>query len=217
MNRRAFTLVEALLAIALFVALAGAVFGFVWTLLDRRGAIDEASRRDHAIAFAVSRLEDALATTYVADSTGQAGLQGTHDALTVRGRGVYLTQTRPEAVTESGGSELRFEPGAGALSGRSLGVPGSVLERLSAGFEVVRFRYHDGVAWRETFDSAAEKKLPVAVEVSFWLGSASPAAEPVDGLVPEPPEPGEPPLRPADRTRIIVVPDGPATAWKEGA
>jgi type II secretory pathway pseudopilin PulG len=105
----------------------------------------------------------------------------------------------------------------------------------------LRFRYHDGSTWLSSFDSLAQQGLPVAIEVAIWFGenqrAAIEAERPTQRTGEETPlqfgddfpsdaafalddeffdedEPkvwGEP-----DRVRMIVVPDGPVAAWKEG-
>ncbi len=53
---------------------------------------------------------------------------------------------------------------------------------------LVRFRYHDGSGWRDSVDSLAADRLPVAVEVAVWF-------DPWPGIRP-PSEPGDSALRP---------------------
>lgn len=215
MKRRGFTLFETLLAIVLIVALSAAVFGFLWTLLQRREQLETVGARGDGLAAMWSRLERDLATTFAADGAGAAGLRGNASSLTVRSRGVGLDPGR--LATEATGSEFIFSDAGGELTGRTIPGPGATAEVLATGLERVRFRYHDGSEWRESFDSGSARALPLAVEVSVWFGSSS-AAEPTT-----PPDDIDlvgldvGPARPADRTRVITIPDGPVSAWKEGA
>lgn len=107
----------------------------------------------------------------------------------------------------------------------------------------MKLRFFDGQAWADSFDSKEAKSLPVAIEVSLWFGDA-PVVAPATGRTgasipaeskatdkdsrPTPPadKPSPPSTQssslgergtptPPDRIRIIVVPDGPTTAWKE--
>lgn len=215
MRRRAFTLFEMLLAIVLIVALSAAVFGFLWTLLQRRSELDTVGTRGDGLAAMWSRLERDLATTFAADGDGAAGLRGSSSSLMVRARGVGLDPGR--LATEATGSEFVFSASGGELTGRTIPGAATASEVLAQGLELVRFRYHDGVEWRESFDSGQARALPLAVEVSVWFGG---------GTTPEPAVPpddidlvgGEAgPTRPADRIRVITIPDGPVSAWKEGA
>jgi len=215
MRRRAFTLFETLLAIVLIVALSTAVFGFLWTLLQRREQLETVGTRGDGLAAMWSRLERDLATTFAADGSGASGLRGDASNLTVRSRGVGLDPGR--LATEATGSEFIFRAPAGELTGRTIPGQGAAAEVLATGLELVRFRYHDGTEWRDSFDSGSVRALPLAVEVSVWFGTgtaAAPATPPDDiDLVGV----DEGPSRPADRTRIITIPDGPVSAWKEGA
>jgi hypothetical protein len=63
----------------------------------------------------------------------------------------------------------------------------------------VRFRYHDGRGWRESFD-ASRGGLPAAVEVAIWIRGAEPVAE----EVPQAPEPARP-----SRRMTVHADDGP--------
>lgn len=215
MRRRAFTLFETLLAIVLIVALSAAVFGFLWTLLQRRSELDRVGTRGDGLAVMWSRLERDLATTFAADGAGAAGLRGSSSSLLVRARGVGLDPGR--LATEATGSEFVFSAAGGELTGRT--IPGSAAapELLADGLELVKFRYHDGAEWRDSFDSGEAGALPLAVEVSVWFGggaASQPTALPDDiDLVGS--EDG--PTRPADRVRVITIPDGPVSTWKEGA
>ena len=101
---------------------------------------------------------------------------------------------------------------------------------LSRRVERLRFRYRTSSGWAEQFESTADAPLPIAVEVSVWfapLGVETAAVEPDDefedgtpgsGFADAPPaeETGLAPfmegddtevMRPADRVRLIVVPD----------
>ncbi|MCE7973014.1 MAG: hypothetical protein DYG92_01625 [Leptolyngbya sp. PLA1] len=215
MRRRAFTLFETLLAIVLIVALSAAVFGFLWTLLERREQLDTVGARGDGLAAMWSRLERDLATTFAADGAGGAGLRGDSSSLRVRARGVGLDPS--SRASEATGSEFVFSASTGQLTGRTIPGPGATAEVLATGLELVRFRYHDGAEWRESFDSGSARALPLAVEVSVWFGAGPAAARavPPDDIDLVGREDG--PARPADRTRVITIPDGPVSAWKEGA
>ena len=113
------------------------------------------------------------------------------------------------------------------------------LETISRNIGAFRLRYYDGAEWLESFDSKAQDGLPVAIEVAIWFGPPEAASDlaptpepdrnvPVVGapldqdgnpLIVDEPPPETPVLpRPSvapDRLRVIVVPDGPTTAWKE--
>lgn len=143
-------------------------------------------------------------------------------------------------------SEYAFEPSAGRITGRRYvvkpgggGGGGGAMEVISERVERVRFRYFDGKEWQASFDSLATGTLPVAIEVAVWFTSLkNPTAPPMEDPVAAPvAESGEGASDseeqntaavdmdagverrwPApDRLRVIIVPDGPVSAWKEGA
>ena len=165
---------------------------------------------------------------------------GTPTGLRVLSRGVFLVEPATHAgVQDLQRIEFDFDPAgrsvtlthgpAGSGAGRS-GVIASEVERLG-------FAYYTGEQWVENFDSASSGTLPVAVQVSIWFtrGQADEPPEPADtrgtggepdevtddlALDPSPedePEEDTLPPRQPDISRIIIVPDGPVSAWKEGA
>ncbi len=124
-----------------------------------------------------------------------------------------------------------------ASGARSKTVLGQRVERL-------RFRYFDGTEWTQNYSSLTSGTIPVAIEISIWMESAGEAEEiddpldllPDDGLDISPeeaaflesigagPEAGpddldadesDEPLRAPDRTRVIVIPDGPGVGWRD--
>ncbi len=137
-------------------------------------------------------------------------------------------------------SEYQFDPTAGRVSARRFVVrPGAAggggeMELVSDRVERLRFRYYDGRAWRTSFDSKAAGDLPVAIEVAVWFTSLKNATAPPMETPAPTGEPGEDDAEslaaPADefgdtdrrwpapdRLRVIIVPDGPVSSWKEGA
>ncbi len=114
---------------------------------------------------------------------------------------------------------------------------------LATGVARLRLRYFDGTAWKGSFDSRRDAGLPVAIEVAIWFGipdgleGSDTAPEPTapesqtseslsgfpdalpDDLAVAPDSSTDPdaePLPPPDRVRIIVIPDGPVSAWRDG-
>jgi prepilin-type N-terminal cleavage/methylation domain-containing protein len=141
-------------------------------------------------------------------------------------------------------TEYEFDPTAGKLSARRYVVkPGAgaaggsgSMELLSDRVERVRFRYYDGEAWQTSFDSMQKGTLPVAIEVAVWFTSLKSATAPPmveastldqpsddgksaagDAASPTASADTERKWRAPDRLRVIIVPDGPVSSWKEGA
>lgn len=240
MKRQAFTLIEVVLSLSLLVALAGVMFGAFRGIATGRDRVESKGAALAGASMLVERVEQSLFSA-VAGAPGQgSGVVGTPTSLRVLSRGVYPV----EPATYVGMQDLQqiafdFDP-----SGRSVtmargpatsgagqsGIIASEVERLE-------FAYYTGEQWVENFDSGSTGALPVAVQVSIWFtrGPATEPTEPADlrGTGGEPDEDtddlaldssfeAEPdeetqPARQPDISRIIIVPDGPVSAWKEGA
>lgn len=247
-RRRGFTLLEVMLALSLSVLLLGATMTFLWELADRRTTLARGSRDLHASSVLFERLEADLAAGLAGDPGIGAGVQGTEHSLKLLSRGVWLSPENASASAGGAGegdlqaSEIRFDPNTARVSARRFvvkpgggGGGGGALELVSDRVERMRFRFYDGSAWRTSFDSLAQGKLPVAIEVAIWFTSLRNATAPVqtpevradaneaDGSS-DPTGEQEPLVSdeerrwpPPDRLRVIIVPDGPVSSWKEGA
>ena len=193
MRRRGFTLLEMLIALALTIGLLAAMFSFFWNLLATRERIIEETSRRRAVDTLIDHLEGDLLTALVGDRVSGAGIMGDETRIRVLSRGV------PVRLAERGGatgfadlerSEYRFEQSSRTLSARrrivqSRGVSGAedAASRTPPGFSPlggvvhrVRFRYHDGESWAESFDSLSAGSLPRAIEIAIWF---DPTAEEV--------------------------------------
>lgn len=133
----------------------------------------------------------------------------------------------------------RWRPGGSG--GEGGGESDVVLTRV----EKFRVRFFDGRGWVDSFDSLTAGRLPAAVEIAMWRGDPPPpeptdavaperetsggsdssTASGVDELTAsnrlvDPPlnqawdtQPWR--VRPPDRLRIIVAPDGPSAGWRD--
>jgi hypothetical protein len=237
MKRRAFTLLEMVLGLALVAALLGAMIGFVWNLLDRRETLVRGARDVQAGCAIVERMESDLVAGLAGDGGMGAGVVGDATKLKLLSRGVWLAVEGSDAARAAHrdlqGTEYAFDAASGKLTARRFsGSSGQgTMEVLSDRVHRVRLRYYDGRAWRTSFDSLREGGLPVAIEVAVWftgLGNETTAVASKDGQkgsmddadaskveskdANQEKKWGEP-----DRLRVIVVPDGPEAGWKEGA
>lgn len=239
--RRAFSLFETLIALGLIVVLSASVFTFIFELLDRRERLIDATLATGSRAAIFDRLERDLAAAVVA--TGQrAGVVGASESISVVSRGVVAPRS-PDDTGSPGdlvSAELRFESDTGRLLARSAPVLRSSSEPefvpIADGLRSVRFRFHDGRAWRDSFNSRSAGRLPMLVELSLWAGrpddpedpeeldplaDASPDADAPEDLFNTGPrsaqlsaddllEPED--LGPPTRRRVFIVPDaGPDT------
>lgn len=241
MTRRAFTVVEVLLAMALVAVTSAAVFGFIDNLARIKDATRDAADRLDKLTTLLDRLEDDLAAA-IAGGTGlPAGIQGRPTSITLLTRGVGIPASTPidrAAIADLRQAVYAFDRVAGVITARrgpiaGIGTAAVAVRRVRH----VRFRFHDGSSWSETFDSGQAGGLPVAVEVAVWLGEPERQADDPGVGQPEASAPSrtdasfsdidDPPaddeaseflrsLPAPDRLRLIAVPDGPVSAWKEG-
>lgn len=265
-HRPAFTLLEVLLAIALGIALIGALFAFYWDLLAARERLLAGVERSRAVAILFEGLERDLLTAVAGDDRTGAGVSGGAASIEITCRAVAVRRAgeSPRAafsdlersayrfaggeitvaravVSEEGAPATESDPDAGASEGAATeeaDTEGAATEEAAAAdaapaapaaFAVaaplggsiakVRFRYHDGEAWRDDFDSLALNRLPVAVEVAVWFElpdelreSAEPPADEqasLDGAIAPRADfgaPDEESLPPPDRVRVIAIP-----------
>lgn len=223
---RAFTLMEVLLAVALVLLLSGAVYGFLWNLLGQRDRVAQAAAESGAAGAIIERIEADLLGS-LAGAAEKAGIAGTTSSLRLLSRGVAVpvdASERAAALGDLHGTEIVFDRASGMVRARRWSGDGEgQFEELGRGFQRLRFRYFDGRRWRGSFDSAAEGRLPAAIEVAVWFGpllerpettveTGGAAARGDERMVEPPPTPDREP----ERVRVMVVPDGPTAAWREG-
>ena len=249
--RRAFTLLEVLLAIGLIAALSGGVFAFMWQIISQKTSLTGRALDGQAGDAVLERIESALTGAVAADSAGNAGIVGTATSLHVLTRGIALPLEKGDQAWAAGDLQgMEFTFAGGSLSARrwdghrNRGSSAGAAETVSDHIAAMVIRYYDGSEWAESFDSKEKDGLPVAIEVSLWFGTPSaetaaapapvaeperkplPVGAPVDdvdeGRGEQPPARGPSasaerakPSTPPDRLRVIVIPDGPTTAWKE--
>jgi prepilin-type N-terminal cleavage/methylation domain-containing protein len=176
---RAFTLIEVLVAIALVLALVGTMFGFLYDMLSsRRRALTFADNHS-AAATLLERLEADLMCGLVGDRVSGAGIEGDEARLSVLTRGVAASLAErgaadPTVFGDLQVAEYRFRQERKRLEARrqpagDRNAEGTAFSSLGGELYKVRFRYHDGAAWRESFDSLDAGRLPAAVEVAVWF------------------------------------------------
>ncbi len=242
-HRPAFTLVEVLVAVALLLLLAGAVSSFLWQLLDRESRVLDWTARSRTASVMFDRLQRDLFTA-VASTPDGPGVVGDPTGMVIAHRAFLVDD--PD-LSDLQRTEIRFDPRAGTLrltrrdwarppiGGENEAHPDEPVPADDTppadGIRAVRFRYHDGRAWRSSFSST--RSLPAAVEVAVWFGGISdgdiraadepPAAQEMmagdrgaddpstASLIDTLGQPrGRPPQREPDRLRVIAIPDATA-------
>lgn len=187
MSRRGFTLIEVLAAIALLLVLSGSLVSFGAALADRSAWTQRTAEDVRACTVMFDQIASALRTCEVGGGSAGPGVQGDAASLTV------LCRTEPGEGADLARLRLRYEDGSVLFAFGPAGGEATE-EVLTERVEAVRVRYHDGRGWQESFDSGEDDRLPLAVEVSIWLGR--PAADDA-----------ETPTRAPDRRRVFAVPD----------
>ena len=232
MIRRGFSLIEVLVAIALLLVLVGALYSFLFNMLDARRRALDVSGRQRAAMVLIDRLEGDLLTSLVGDARVGAGVAGGDEQIRVLSRSVPAHLAEEPGAAAFGdllASTYAFEPGRGLTFDRSVGGSRRRGDAAAVGEGVfrVRFRYHDGASWVDAFDSLEAGRLPAAVEVAVWFDPwpgerPEPAAEDPEDDAEEDPfldagfdedafartsdlETFDEPL--PDRIRVIVIPD----------
>ncbi len=179
-HHRALTLLELLLAIGLIIALLASMFAFLFDIMDTRSRTAELTARQRAATTLIDRLESDLIACITADSQAGAGVRGDESSVTV------LTRNVPVHLAQRGGddpatlADLQQASYTYDLATRQISIRRRVVGDGAAGRDAeafpldaqlgkIRFRYHDGNQWRDSFDSAAANQLPAAVEVAVWF------------------------------------------------
>lgn len=213
MRRAGFTLLELMIAAALTLALAAGVLAFLWNLEQARGPVMEAGDRDRALDEWLDRLETDLAGAVAATGHGP-GIDGGTQRLVVRTRRVGAGSEPGDRLADLRLSVHEWAEGDIRVGdGRDSGESPATLPMVPH-VEGLRLRYSTGRAWKDRFNSVEERGLPVAVEVSLWLTGpgrttarvGGEAGENADEVEAE--EGGSRLERPADRVRVIPIPDG---------
>jgi len=176
-GRHGFTLLEVLLAIAMIGALLGSMFAFMHEFLQSRSRALDYTARQRAAATLIDRVESDLIACIVGDERLGAGIDGDASRLAILSRGVatYLAGGGIDAgvLGDLQQSEYRCQESTRLIEVRR-GTPRPGLRSMADDFVSigpaykVRFRYHDGDGWSDSFDSLAHNHLPAAVEVAVW-------------------------------------------------
>jgi len=189
--------------------LATSVAAFIFRTVESRDRLSRSADAIIGASILLESVETDLLTCIAGQ--GETGVLGTTDTLLVRARSVTLTPVAGQPA-DLQGSEYRFA--SGAVEGRRWAgeTASGTFEPIVTGVGRLRFRYHNGKEWRESFDSGRVGTLPAAIEVAVWF--AGPASEAVVSETESGRDSDEPPRSPPDRLRIITIPDGPASGGK---
>ncbi|MCA9295295.1 MAG: hypothetical protein KC983_02235 [Phycisphaerales bacterium] len=171
--RRSFSLFEVLIAIALLITLLSTMFGVLFLVSDTRTRVISRSMQLEATTILMERLEVALMTCQLEGPSGEAGIVGDATSLAIVASGTVIDLADADAwASDRQRYAFSFDP-----STKQLSMSRTVLPSMSVAPDVpidstfgdLRFRYHDGTAWRESFNSLQAGRLPKAIEVAVWF------------------------------------------------
>lgn len=232
MTRRAFTLVEVVLALALVGLVAGITFAALRDLGARERQIADHASRVSQLSTLDTLVERALRGSVVRLDS-DAGISLSDAELRLVHRGVAPLD---ESAIDRIDLTIRWDPATGEITATHTGDE-PLTEVVVAGVAWFDVRVHDGSSWRASFDSGSAGSLPAALRVSVWFGepplsaiggAAPPSNEDASDDLPDPlADPGGfdeadpledlpdlgaddliPPTRAPDRTRVYAIPDG---------
>lgn len=198
---RAFTLLEAIVGVAIVAALLGALGIFIRNLGDARTRLATSVERIECADAVFALVDRALATAVVADPALGAGVGGNERSLRVVRATVGLGEGDAPLLAERERCEVRFDGGTGRIEL----ARGDRRDAVEVPVRAMRVRYLVEGGWRDAFDSADAGVFPAGIEVSIWfdrgaevdVGSAA-------GDVAAPAPLGSP-----DRRRFFRVPGAP--------
>ncbi len=225
MNRRAFTLLELVLAMAAGAVLLTAIYGVFSKAVHLRDDATARTREARVRARAANVLRNDLRNAIVSGGTLAAVLDGAQQSPggSFPGYLKFTTTTTPDVneVPDADVQQVEYyivtdpaatDPKAGMLvrahTRNLLATTAEVAteEPLLAGMEAMQVSFYDGTGWQDSWQvTADEKTLPEAVRVRIQparAASGGQAAPPIEVLVPW-------------TTQVSIEP--PATATATGA
>ena len=180
MKERGFTLVEMLVALAIFAAIASIGVGLLRASVDTQGAVQQ---RLSAMG-AVNRLRSimagdlaqaALRTTRSPDGAVQPAFRGDTRGFELVQRGRYGDASRRQGAVQ----RVRWAVVDGewrrATAPMPDGMPLDAGDALARDVTAVTLRYRDARGgWQDNWSSEPEQTLPAAVELSLTRGARAP-------------------------------------------
>ncbi len=161
-----FTLLETLLAIGLIGAILAVAISLLGDVSAARDRIERRLRQAEGATLAIDLLADRVATATLTAVDGSVGLVGDASSLRVTGGGVSSIRLAPSVrrspLLDRSTLELAWRDG-----GLALRDDGAAWSLVAPDLVAIRFRFHDGEDWRETWDGGRDG-LPTAIEIAIW-------------------------------------------------
>ena len=164
----AFTLLEMLLALSMVVTLLFVMTRVFDDLVDARRRIEQDSSVVEGATSVLDLLARAADTVVATDGAGEAGVVGDATSLQITRSGVATSRlNRREGIVsplfDKHALDFAFQDGGFAVRDGD----GGDWSRLVPDVFAIRFRYHDGNNWTDSWNSGAAG-LPVAIECAIW-------------------------------------------------
>jgi len=200
-RKRAFTLLEAIVGVAIVAALLGALGIFIRNLGDARTRLATSVERIECADAVFALVDRALATAVVADPALGAGVGGNERSLRIVRATVGLGEGDAPLLAERERCEVRFDGGTGRIEL----ARGDRRDAVEVPVRAMRVRYLVEGGWRDAFDSADAGVFPAGIEVSIWFDRVAEAdlGSAADELA------APTPLGSPDRRRFFRVPGAP--------
>lgn len=193
--RRGFSLLEAIVGVAIATAFLGAIALFTTNLGDSRARLARSSREIECTEAAFSAIERACATAIVGGGAVGPGISGGETSLRITRSAVGLGNDGQPIFSELSMTMVSFDAGSRRISVRRAGA----LDMLSAPVRAMRIRYLAEDGWQDAFDSADGAAFPVGIEVSIWFDRGGGGEEGEEPALDAPP----------DRTRFFRIMGAP--------
>lgn len=173
--RRALTLMEMLVALALILALTVAVGSFAKTYRQGRDFAVSEAIRDREVDAMFGRLAEAFACS----DASVGGVSGGENDVSIHHRGSVIPAAGPDGeaadlLADSSRYDIQL-----AEQFQEVFVAGSAQSTLTwqSSVSVLQLRYHNGSSWSESWST--EQGLPVAIECKIWF-DFDPAPETIE-------------------------------------
>ena len=190
---RGFSLLEALVGVAIATAFLSAIAIFTTNLGDSRARLARSSREIECIETVFAAIERACASAVVSGGPQGAGIVGNETSVRIVCSSIGLGRDGQQIFSELGATAVSFDAGSRRISLRR----GGSLDMIGAPVREMRVRYLAVDGWQDAFDTSEGVGFPVGIEVSVWFDRG-------DGSEDEVPADAAP-----DRTRFFRVMGAP--------
>ncbi len=172
-RRRGFSLLEAIVSVAIAVALLGALAVFTTNLSEARQRLAQLTDRLECADAVFQLCDKAFATAVVDDGQLGAGISGSESSLRIVSSHIGTGGEGGSLLGDRESHTIEFD----ASARRVIIVHGEHRDVLATAVRSLRVRYLTSDGWVDSFDSAEHGIFPVGVELSMWFERAGEVAK----------------------------------------